>query len=61
VTALQIEHLGNPNRTVSVSIGGAAILPEQGMNSPDWLVQAADVALYRAKIAGRNRVEMMSG
>jgi len=41
-------------RTVTISIGVAAF-PEHG-NTRDDLVHAADVALYAAKQAGRNRV-----
>jgi len=40
--------------TISVGVSG---LPEDG-DSPDLLVGAADVALYRAKQKGRNRVEV---
>lgn len=40
---------------VTLSIGLAAYGPS--MKSPDDLVAAADAALYRAKEAGRNRVE----
>jgi diguanylate cyclase (GGDEF)-like protein len=43
---------------VTISVGGAAALtisdPEDGMR----LLEEADAALYRAKDAGRNRVEM---
>ncbi len=40
--------------TISVGVSG---LPEDG-DSPDLLLGAADVALYRAKQKGRNRVEV---
>jgi len=40
--------------TISLGVSG---LPEDG-DSPDLLVGAADVALYRAKQKGRNRVEV---
>jgi two-component system cell cycle response regulator len=47
---------GGQSVSVTVSIGVAAITPE--MESPEDLVAAADVALYRAKDKGRNRVEL---
>ena len=39
---------------VSISLG-LALFPQHG-NTPEQLIQAADVALYRAKQAGRNRL-----
>ncbi|HMJ49857.1 MAG TPA: sensor domain-containing diguanylate cyclase, partial [Burkholderiales bacterium] len=39
---------------VSISLG-LALFPQHG-NTPEQLIQAADVALYRAKQAGRNRM-----
>ncbi|HUJ80124.1 MAG TPA: diguanylate cyclase [Nitrospiria bacterium] len=41
--------------TVSVGISG---LPDEAITSPDQLIQAADFALYVAKQAGRNRIEI---
>ena len=41
---------------VTISIGIAALDAE--MASPESLIGAADAALYRAKSAGRNRVEV---
>lgn len=44
-----------PQITVTVSIGAAE--SNGGQDSPELVLQAADRALYRAKDAGRNRVE----
>jgi GGDEF domain-containing protein len=44
-----------PQLAVTVSIGAAESNGRQ--DSPELVVQAADRALYRAKDAGRNRVE----
>jgi diguanylate cyclase (GGDEF)-like protein len=41
---------------VTVSLGAAAMIPDEGQ-TPQDLIQAADQALYRAKDGGRNRVE----
>jgi diguanylate cyclase (GGDEF)-like protein len=46
---------GRPQIAVTVSIGAAESNGRQ--DSPELVVQAADRALYRAKDAGRNRVE----
>src|SRR5262249_31527921 len=42
---------------VTVSVG-VAVYPEVNADSPKKLVEAADQALYRAKKAGRNKVEV---
>jgi diguanylate cyclase (GGDEF)-like protein len=44
-----------PLPTVTVSIGVAVLAPQM---DPDGFLEAADLALYRAKHAGRNRVEV---
>ena len=41
--------------SVTISIGGS-VFPNDG-NSSDELISVADLALYRAKQNGRNRVE----
>lgn len=41
---------------VSVSVGVAVMEPD-GLQCADDLLRKADAALYRAKAAGRNRVE----
>ena len=48
--------LGTTKVTVTVSAGVAVLGP--GMAGPQELVAAADAALYAAKRAGRNRVEV---
>jgi two-component system, cell cycle response regulator len=48
---------GDKTVRVTVSIGGAAY-PSQNVESEEMLVRLADEAMYRAKDAGRNRVEI---
>ena len=57
VTALALPHAGSSYGIVTVSIGIASSGPETGTSSVA-LVQQADLALYRAKKAGRNRYEV---
>lgn len=52
--ALALPHELSEFRCVTVSVGAAAIIPSKG-DAPDVLVKAADEALYRAKVQGRNR------
>ncbi|ENO96825.1 diguanylate cyclase [Thauera phenylacetica B4P] len=47
-----------PVERVTASFGVVVLAPAEGF---DALVKRADVALYRAKSAGRNRVETVSG
>jgi two-component system chemotaxis family response regulator WspR len=42
------------HRPITISVGGAAATPGQATKS---VIESADLALYRAKAAGRNRIE----
>jgi diguanylate cyclase (GGDEF)-like protein len=55
VAELAIEHEGSSLRRLSLSVGVAAETPLRAHGAPQ-LLHAADDALYRAKLAGRNRV-----
>lgn len=58
VQALQIEHLdGTSSGVVTISVGVAVVHPTLVRN-PEGAVQLADEALYSAKDAGRNRVQL---
>ncbi|HSG04966.1 MAG TPA: GGDEF domain-containing protein, partial [Nitrospiria bacterium] len=48
------------SKKVTISIGIAA-LPDPNFIKKDDLIRCADLALYRAKKNGRNRIETASG
>jgi PleD family two-component response regulator len=51
----QLQHRGSPTDTIlTVSIGGAAVVPAISMRADD-LIATADHSLYNAKRRGRNR------
>ncbi|HSS75147.1 MAG TPA: diguanylate cyclase [Thermoanaerobaculia bacterium] len=55
IERLAIPHEAVPLGHVTASFGVAAVIPAPGQE-PEILVEAADLALYRSKTAGRNRV-----
>ena len=59
VAELHIEHRGSRTAPrVTISVGVAAIQPTTD-RTPRGALQLADQALYKAKVSGRNRVEVM--
>ncbi|WP_434988249.1 diguanylate cyclase domain-containing protein [Xanthomonas melonis] len=59
IADLGLMHLPSPTSAhVTVSIGSATFEPGQTPAAPETIVHDADVALYRAKQAGRNRTAM---
>jgi diguanylate cyclase (GGDEF)-like protein len=55
VQSLGIPHHTSSHKSVTVSVGVAATLPND-MQRPGDLIEAADAALYAAKHRGRNTV-----
>ncbi|KRR23278.1 GGDEF domain-containing protein [Bradyrhizobium retamae] len=55
VQGLGLPHITSSHRTVTVSVGVAATLPNDAQ-TPGELIEAADAALYAAKHRGRNSV-----
>ncbi|ANW05157.1 diguanylate cyclase [Bradyrhizobium icense] len=55
VQGLALPHITSSHKTVTVSIGVAATLPNDAQ-TPGDLIEAADAALYAAKHRGRNTV-----
>ena len=56
VEELRLPHAASSAGVVTVSAGVASLVPDVG-DLATQLIQMADAALYRAKEAGRNRVE----
>lgn len=60
IQELKIPHgFSDATDIVTVSIGLCTMKPEKGMH-PDLIINIADKALYRAKQAGRNRLEIIN-
>jgi diguanylate cyclase (GGDEF)-like protein len=57
VQQLGLENYGSPLGRLTISIGVCSVVPGPTLTR-GGLVDAADCALYRAKAAGRNRVEL---
>jgi diguanylate cyclase (GGDEF)-like protein len=55
IRARALPHVGNPPGIVTLSVGCATMIPMSGMKVSD-LIDMADMAVYKAKQAGRNQV-----
>ena len=60
VLSLEIPHVTSSHGIVTVSLGVASLQPSS-QQLPVELVRLADAALYRAKLAGRNCVQLEDG
>jgi diguanylate cyclase (GGDEF)-like protein len=54
VLSLRAQQQGRPDMSPTVSVGVAAMTPQAGL-APHDLIRSADLALYEAKHAGRDR------
>jgi diguanylate cyclase (GGDEF)-like protein len=54
IAKLALPHEASANKVVTISLGVATVTP--GVDLPESLIEAADKALYHAKVSGRNRV-----
>jgi PleD family two-component response regulator len=59
IQGLGMTHDGNPQGVLTVS-AGLAMLDPQDLRPAGAVLKEADVALYRAKQLGRNRVETIA-
>jgi diguanylate cyclase (GGDEF)-like protein len=55
VRAMGVDHSGSPHQVVTISVGGATVVP-RAEASPQTLLDQADEALYEAKAAQRDVV-----